>query len=131
MPTDEDKERLTRALRQYRGFIFRWQAYKASSPDWDHDHCRGCWSRFAERPGEWNDAVHTAGWVTLWPVTGAADEETTLVAKWRTAGHVVVASPKHGGFQLDWLCPVCFETCREQLGFVVDPEHPQWRKAGL
>jgi hypothetical protein len=40
-------------------------------------------------------------------------------------------SPKRSGFQLDWLCPKCFEACRQELGFVVDPDHPQWQKAGM
>src|SRR5437879_10640283 len=24
------------------------------------------------------------------------------------------------GYQLDWVCPKCFETCRQELGFVVE-----------
>jgi hypothetical protein len=36
-----------------------------------------------------------------------------------------------GGFQLDWLCLRCFEACRQELGFVIDSEHPQWQKVGL
>ncbi len=37
MPTDDKAERLKRKLEQYRGFVFRWQAYKELAPDWDHD----------------------------------------------------------------------------------------------
>lgn len=130
MSPDGEKKQLASTLRQYEGFVFRWQAYKAPSPEWNHDHCKGCWVTFAERPSEWSDAVYTEGWVTLWPVSGTAHEEAALVAKWRAAGRVLVA-PRRGGFQLDWLCPECFEACREELGFVIDPEHPQWREAGL
>jgi hypothetical protein len=125
------RERLTSRLRQYRGFVFRWQPYKAHSPSWDHDHCGGCWARFAERPEEWNDEVHTEGWLTLWPVKITAEEEAERVAQARAAGQVLVPSPRHNGFQLDWLCPECFEACRQELGFVVDPAHPQWSKAGI
>jgi len=82
-------------------------------------------------PEEWNDEVHTDGWVTLWPVTTTAEGESELVAKWRAAGQVLVPSPKRSAFQLDWLCPKCFEACREDLGFVVDPQHAQWQKAGI
>jgi hypothetical protein len=131
MPTDDKAERLKRKLEQYRGFVFRWQAYKELAPDWDHDHCNGCWARFAERPEEWGDVVHTEGWVTLWSAKGTGTCEDELIAKWRAQGHLVVPSPKPNGFQLDWLCPTCFETCREEFGFVIDPEHPQWQKAGL
>jgi hypothetical protein len=125
----DDATRVTNSLRHYRGFVFRWQRYKARSPDWSHDHCDGCSARFAERPDQWAGAVYTEGWVTLWPVTRHGEEE--LVAKWRAAGQVLVPSPKVGGFQLNWLCPKCFEACRQELGFVIDPEHPQWQKAGL
>ena len=132
--TTNDKtvqERLTKRLRHYRGFVFRWQTYKALSPSWNHDHCGGCSTRFAERPEEWNDEVHNEGWVTLWPVTSTVKEEAEVVAKWRAAGQVLVPSPKRGGFQLDWLCPKCFEACRQELGFVVDPDHPQWQNAEI
>jgi hypothetical protein len=64
-------------------------------------------------------------------VTGTAKEAQELVAKWRSAGMVLVPSPKLGGFQLDWLCPKCFEACRQALGFVIDSEHPQWQEVGL
>lgn len=132
--TADDKtarERLNERLRHYRGFVFRWQLYKALSPSWDHDHCGGCSARFAERPEEWNDEVHTEGWVTLWPVTSTAEQEAEVVANWRSAGQVLVPSPKRRGFQLDWLCPKCFEACRQELGFVIEPDHLQWQKAGL
>jgi hypothetical protein len=133
MTTDDrtTQARLTNTLRHYRGFAFLWQPYRAVSPSWNHDHCGGCSARFAERPQDWNDEVHAEGWVTLWPVTSTAEQEAELVSKWSAAGQVLVPSPKRNGFQLDWLCPNCFEACRQQLGFVVDPEHPQWQKAGL
>ena len=35
------------------------------------------------------------------------------------------------GFQLDGLCPKCFETYRQELGFVVDLENPQWQQLEL
>jgi len=131
MAIDNDAERLRNSLSHYKGFVFRWQQWKALSPTWDHDHCAGCWARFAERPEEWNDSVHTEGWVTLWPTTRTPQEDEKTVAEWRAAGKVLVPSPKPGGFQLDWLCPDCFATCQEELKFVIDPEHPQWQKAGL
>jgi hypothetical protein len=64
-------------------------------------------------------------------VTGTPEQEAALVAQWRAAGQVLVPSPKRNGFRLDWACPKCFEACRQDLGFIVDPEHPQWQKAGM
>jgi len=131
MRTDHSREFLIRVLTCYGGFIFRWQRYTTVSSDWNHDHCQGCSARFAERPDEWEGAVHTEGWVTLWPVVNTGQTEEELVSKFRAAGKTLVPSPKFRGFQLDWLCPKCFDTCRQELEFVVNPEHPQWRQAGL
>jgi len=131
MSADTSEEDLTRLLSRYRGFVFRWQRYKELSPQWDHDHCIGCWARFAERPEEWRDLVHTEGWVTLWPVGDTVEEEAQAISAFQATGKTLVPSPKLNGFQLDWLCPKCFEAIREQLGFVIDPEHPQWQRIGV
>ena len=129
MAPEVPNDHIKRGLTHYRGFVFRWQPYRQLSVDWDHDHCKGCWARFAERPHEWNDAVQTAGWVTLWPV--GSDAESAYISEARAAGHVCIPSPKMGGFQLDWICAECFEGCCQELDFVVDSEHPQWKQAGL
>jgi hypothetical protein len=123
------KELLLKSLQHYRGFVFRWQTYRQLSPEWSHDHCGGCWARFAEHPEEWSDVVHTAGWVTLWQ---ARDKPNSpFIADGKAAGYLFVPSPKPGGFQLDWLCPDCFAACRDPLEFVVDPDHDQWKLAGM
>jgi hypothetical protein len=122
-------QNLLRSLQHYRGFVFRWQQYRQLSSDWNHDHCRGCWARFAEPSDQWADAVHAAGWVTLWPANEGA--EPAFISDAKAAGYVCVPSPKPGGFQMDWLCPDCFILCREELNFIVDPNHDQWKLAGL
>ena len=131
MRTDHSKEFLIRFL-CYGGFVFRWQPYRTLSSNWNHDHCKGCSARFAERPDEWADPVHTEGWVTLWPIANAGETET----KNSSQNGVRPGKPrfllaKLRGFQLDWHCSKCFETCRQELGFVVDPKHPQWQQLGL
>ncbi|MCU1336881.1 MAG: hypothetical protein JWO19_2462 [Bryobacterales bacterium] len=123
------KELLLKSLQHYRGFVFRWQQYRQLSPEWNHDHCGGCWARFAEHAEEWSDVVHTAGWVTLWPTDD--DVEPQFISDAKAVGYVCVPSPKLSGFQLDWLCPECFTSCHDELEFVVDPDHPQWKRAGV
>jgi len=86
MMSESNAERLRKSLSHYKGFVFRWQQWKALSPTWDHDHCAGCWARFAERPEEWNDRIYTEGWVTLWPTTRTAEEDEKTVAELRAAG---------------------------------------------
>ena len=128
MSIDSPNDRLHKSLSHYRGFVFRWQHYRMLRSDWDHDHCSGCRARFAERPEEWPDTVHTEGFVALMPALNTDESE---VASPSPTGHRWIASPKLGGYQLDWFCPECFNACREELGFIVDPEHPQWKAAGL
>ena len=86
-------------------------------------------ARFAERPQEWKGTVHTEGWVTLWPTS--AIPEADSASGTNETGYVMIPSPKLAGFQLDWLCPDCFELARHELRFFVDPEHPQWKQVGL
>jgi len=31
-----------------RGAVVRFQKYTPPKPDWDHDHCEGCWAKFME-----------------------------------------------------------------------------------
>ena len=128
MSSRSSKDQLLNSLSQYRGFVFRWQRWEQLSPDWDHDHCHGCWARFAARPEEWQGLVQTEGWVTLWPADETADK---LVTELRENGYVCVPSPKPAGFQIDWICPECFETVRQDLELTINPTHPQWKLAGL
>jgi len=97
MPVGVKKDHVIQALSRYRGFVFRWQPYRTPSADWDHDHCPGCWTRFAERLREWGDAVHTQGRVTLWPAN--SDAESEYISNAKAAEHACVPSPKIGGFQ--------------------------------
>src|SRR5258708_2895533 len=115
-----------RSLGHLRGFVFRWQRWVQLSPNWNHDHCHGCWARFLiSHPASPEDRVYNEGWVTLWPCGETATEPI------RHGDMLRIPSPKPGGFQLDWICAESFESDREELEFVVDPHHPQWKQAGL
>ena len=116
-------------LSYYRGGIFRWQRWRSLSPDWTHDHCLGCSVRFAERPEQWSDRICTDGWVTLAPVSKASSSE--FIDGLQARGYNYVPAPAPGGYHAEWLCAECFEHVRQELGFIVDPDHPQWKQAGL
>ena len=96
--------------------MFRRQKWKLLSSEWDHDHCRGCGARFAANPVDWKGKVYTEGWVTLLPGSEKNVDPPRLVE-----GYLAVPSPKLDGFQSDWLCPECFDTCKDKLEFVVAP----------
>ena len=42
------------------GTILFWSTYWPPRPDWDHDHCEFCWSKFAQHV----DGALTAGYTT-------------------------------------------------------------------
>jgi len=76
----DDLARRKRALEHYRGFVFRWQKWPELSAEWDHDHCKACWARFAARPEEWSDKVRTEGYVTCGPAQNLASRLPFLQA---------------------------------------------------
>jgi hypothetical protein len=60
------------------------------NPDWDHDHCAGCWARIWDHP---QDEVGSFG-----------------------EGYAVVGVPGRPD-DYDWLCPPCFGDLRHTLQF--------------
>ena len=44
--TDEDWR--LQNLRQMEGATFVWRRFQARDPQWDHEHCIGCWDKIAE-----------------------------------------------------------------------------------
>jgi len=116
--------------RRYTGKVFRWQAWRKPSSDWDHDHCLVCWSRFAEPDDGWTDPVlHFEGWLTVWKVP--AEPGRDFLDEMEEAGYKVARSPKTNNYMRGWFCPECFTLYRDELGFIVDPAHEQWQAAGL
>ena len=112
-------------LKPYQGSVFRWESWKRLSPGWDHDHCGGCWARFADNPDDWEEKVYNEGWLTVF----AVNPNTTTPDFGPGTRYVPAPTPRD--FLRMWLCPECFEAGRQELGFIVDPNHPQWAQAGL
>ena len=77
----DNAERL-RGLRLHRRKYTRW------SKTWDHDHCAGCWAKFAEFEGP--DIQHE-GYAT------GDDYEK--------------------GSEYDWVCLDCFAALKEEMGW--------------
>jgi hypothetical protein len=38
-------------VKRFKGARFWRKPYTMPSPSWDHDHCIGCWAKFAEFDG--------------------------------------------------------------------------------
>ena len=46
-----------------RGVRFHHMVYRAYRPGWDHDHCVGCWAKFAEH-GSDLESIEREGYTT-------------------------------------------------------------------
>jgi len=84
-----DDWRLLNAKR-LRGQKFRWKRYTKPSPDWDHDHCSGCWAKFGEIEGP--EILHEGYGVTEGYEKGA---------------------------DYEWVCQSCFDALKDQLHWSV------------
>jgi hypothetical protein len=41
------------------GVLLVKKRYRKRSESWDHDHCKFCWRKFSERPGDLNEGYAT------------------------------------------------------------------------
>ena len=99
-------------LKWLQGCTFRLVKYHAPSDDWDHDHCNGCWAKFADFHGP--DILHE-GYVYTKPYEEGPEPE--FITQCRQQGMHCVPQPAVDGLELQWVCPRCFEDFRELLGF--------------
>jgi len=80
-----------------RGIRLQFKQYRPYRPGWEHDHCVGCFTTFAE--------------------IGLRPNEPTLQEGYTTCADFV------RGDEYEWVCPDCFETFREPMGWrLVDAE---------
>jgi len=71
-----------------RGVRFQKTTYRAYRPGWDHDHCVGCWAKFAEHRSN-REPIEREGYTTT------ADYER--------------------GAQYEWVCLNCFSDFKEAM----------------
>jgi hypothetical protein len=101
------------------GSTFSFAKYQAPSDDWDHDHCSGCWAKFAEFDGP--EILHS-GYVTKTPE--AEIDEPEFITECKKMGMRALPQPQVGGYWLEWVCSRCFTDFRELLGFTVEGVRP-------
>ena len=95
---------------------FRFATYTAPSPDWDHDHCCGCWAKFANFDGP--EILHR-GYLTAIPSKKMPKPE--FIMQCEAQGMTCLPQPVIDGDRLYWVCPDCFEDFRDLLGFELVP----------
>ena len=81
--------------------------YKAPSAEWDHDHCEGCWAKFAEFDAP--DILHS-GYFTVVEDDEPA-EEPVLIEQALEMERNVMKKPD----TRKWICQKCFEEFRWAL----------------
>ena len=74
-----------------RGACFQRTLYKTNHPDWDHDHCAGCWAKFAENASE-PELIEQEGYATT--------------------------SNYEKGAGYDWVCVTCFALFKDEMGWI-------------
>jgi hypothetical protein len=103
-------------LKHLQGAAFRFAEYKAPTDDWDHDHCIGCWAKFADFDGP--DILHV-GYVHDRPYEPKPEPE--FITQSREQGMRCIRAPLVKGCDLNWLCIRCFNDFRGRLGFTLEP----------
>ncbi len=106
-------------LKDFKGRTFHFAKYKAPSDDWNHDHCNGCWAKFAEYGGP--DILHE-GYVHAEPYEVGPEPE--FITECKEQGMRCIPAPAVHGLELQWVCPRCFEDFREVLAFKLGPDEP-------
>ena len=102
-------------IQHLRGAVFKVATYEPPSDEWDHDHCSGCWAKFASFDGP--DILHS-GHVIRIPHFDSPEPE--FITKRKEEGMRCIPQPQVQGFHLHWVCPTCFKDFRELLGFKVE-----------
>jgi hypothetical protein len=91
MAGDNDKQWRIDNAEHLKGVRLRYRQYTQWSESWDHDHCVGCWAKFAvfDGPGIQHDGYATG------------DDD-----------------PRGAGY--DWICKTCFADLKNDLQWTAD-----------
>jgi hypothetical protein len=107
---EEWKQHKLKKLEHLRALTFTFADYTPPSPEWDHDHCEGCWTKFAlfDAP----EILHS-GYFTIVELDDEFAEEPALIQQARESGSNVLAKPD----AKEWVCPECFQAFRKTLAW--------------
>jgi hypothetical protein len=103
-------------LKWLQGCSFRLLTYHAPSEEWDHDHCAGCWAKFADLEGP--DILHE-GFVYAKPHEVRPTPE--FIEECIKEGMHCIQMPAVQGEDLHWVCPECFAEFQGVLDLKVTP----------
>jgi hypothetical protein len=107
---EEWKQHKLKSLEHLRALAFTFADYTPPSADWDHDHCEGCWAKFAlfDAP----EILHS-GYFTTVQSGDKSTKEPEFIEQARESGRTVLAKPD----AKEWVCPECFQAFRTTLSW--------------
>jgi hypothetical protein len=107
---EEWKQHKLKSLERLRSLTFTFADYTPPNPEWDHDHCEGCWAKFAlfDAP----EILHS-GYFTTVELDDEFKEEPELIQQARESGRNVLAKPD----TKEWVCSECFQAFRKTLAW--------------
>ena len=106
--SEEWKQHKLDRLTRLKGLSIKLADYTAPSADWDHDHCEGCATKFADFDG--HDILHS-GYYTIRQIRNEHAEVPEFIKQWQEQGRKVMAKPD----AKIWVCKECFEEFRHTL----------------
>jgi len=107
---EELRQYKIKRLERLRASTFVFADYTPPSTEWEHDHCEGCWAKFAlsDQPG----TLHR-GYLTTIGLNADGTSEPATVRPSRSTANSAVPKPDANV----WICPKCFEEFRVTLGW--------------
>ena len=101
-------------LAELKGATFVKLRYRVASPDWDHDHCLGCWAKFVAPDYAGEDEVLHEGYVT-YTEAAPAPRRSILPLGYPTID--AIPQPVDEEMIREWVCEACFEQFKAELDF--------------
>jgi hypothetical protein len=87
---EESKKEKAERLEALRALTFQFAEYAAPSTEWDHDHCEGCWAKFASFNVP--DILHS-GYFAFVDNGDDPAIETEIIQQARESGRKAMAKP--------------------------------------
>ena len=110
---EEWKQYKLNSLERLRASAFHLADYAAPNAEWDHDHCVGCWAKFADFDAP--EVLHS-GYFTIVQFEDEPSEEPLLIQQARESGQDVVKKTD----TKEWVCQACFEELRSALDWKLE-----------
>jgi hypothetical protein len=110
---EEWKQYKLDSLERLRASSFQLADYTAPNAEWDHDHCVGCWAKFADFDAP--EVLHR-GYFTIAQFDDEPPEVPPLIQQARESGRDVMKKPD----TKEWVCPECFEELRSALDWKLE-----------